>query len=226
LLNCLVKITLMKNVAILFFVFSMSIGLLSLIFPNKSPKNTILTSTFNQAQSCVYTYVLEAKKGLFTVSLLPNQTIKSPFNTTATAQVTLKVPTGNFKVTNLQNLIEGVAFAENGRSNTPTEAPKFDYIVFGLTSIGTRNITYTKDTKIPLFSFTNSGECSGNPIYLMDNFNDPFYPPNSQKANVSQQITVAQTGSDLSIVCNDGQAISDCGEKLKRKKRRGNKTRP
>jgi len=75
LLNCLVKITLMKNVAILFFVFSMSIGLLSLIFPNKSPKNTILTSTFNQAQSCVYTYVLEAKKGLFTVSLLPNQTI-------------------------------------------------------------------------------------------------------------------------------------------------------
>jgi len=211
----------MKNLATRFFILCLSLGMLSLIIPSNTKRNTLLKSALNQPQSCVYTYILEAKKGIFTVSLLPNQTIKSPFNTTATAQVTLKVPTGNFKVNNLKNLIEGVEFSENGRSNAPKEAPKFDYIVFGLTSIGTRNITYTKNTKIPLFSFTNSGECTGAPIYLMDNFNDPFYPPNSQKANVSQQITVAQTGSDLSIICNDGQPISDCGEKLKRKKKRG-----
>ncbi len=210
----------MKNLAILFLIVPLSLGMLSLTFPNQSQKNIVSTTALNQPQSCVYTYILEAKKGVFTISLLPNQTIKSPFNTTATAQVTLKVPTGIFQVANLENLIAGVEFTENGRSNAPTEAPKFDYIVFGLTSIGTRNITYTKDTKIPLFSFTNSGACMGAPIYLMDNFNDPFYPPNSQKANVSQQITVAQTGSDLSIICNDGQAISDCGEKFKKKKNR------
>lgn len=184
---------------------------------------TMETAHIPSKNGCVYTYVLEAQKGLFTVSLLPNQTIKTPFNTTATAQVTLKVPTGSFQVANLQNLIEGVEFNENGRSNAPSEAPKFDYIVFGLTSIGTRNITYTKDTKIPLFSFENSGECTGDLLYLMENFNDPFYPPNSQKANVSQQITVAQTGSDLSIICNDSRAISDCGEKVKKKRR--NKTK-
>ncbi|MFK7983951.1 MAG: hypothetical protein AB8G86_28500 [Saprospiraceae bacterium] len=210
----------MKNLAVPFFIISLSLGMLSLTFPINSQKNIASTIAFNQPQNCVYTYILEAKKGLFTISLLPNQTIKTPFNTTATAQITLKVSTGSFQVANLENLIEGVEFTENGRSNAPTEAPKFDYIVFGLTSIGTRNITYTKDTKIPLFSFTNSGECTGAPIYLMDNFNDPFYLLNSQKANVSQQITVAQTGSDLSIICNDGQAISDCGEKLKRGKKR------
>ena len=210
----------MKNLAIRFCILSLSISVLSFTIPIKPQKNTILTSKIPQPENCVYTYILEAKKGLFTVSLLPNQTIKSPFNTTATAQVTLKVPTGNFKVANLKNLIEGVQFSENGRSNAPTEAPEFDYIVFGLTSIGTRNINYTKDTKIPLFSFINSGACNGVPIYLMDNFKDPFYPPNSQRANVSQQITVAQTGSDISIICNGGQAISDCGEKLKRKKKR------
>lgn len=215
----------MRNLTTLFFILCLSLGMLSHAPPNKLQKNTAIKLAFDAPENCVYTYLLEAKKGVFTVSLLPNQSIKAPFNTTATAQVTLKVPTGNFQVENLQNLVTGVEFAKNGRSNAPVEAPKFDYIVFGLTSIGTRSITYTKDTKIPLFSFENSGECTGAPIYLMDNFNDPFYPPNSAKANVSQQITVAQTGSDLSIICNDGQAISDCGEKLKRRKKRKHKTR-
>ncbi len=211
---------LMKNLATLSFVLLFAMSALSLTFPTESQKRTTDKLSTDYPQNCVYTYVLEAQKGVFTVSLLSNQTIKSPFNTTATAQVTLKVPTGGFQVANLKNLIEGVEFNENGRSNAPSEAPTFDYIVFGLASIGTRNITYTKDTKIPLFSFENSGECTGNLIYLMENYSDPFYPPNSQKANVSQQITVAQTGSDLSIICNDSRAISDCGEKLKRRKKR------
>jgi len=192
--------------------------------PIELPENIDAKASNNQPQNCVYTYVLEAKKGLFTISLLSDQTITAPFNTTATAQVTLKVPTGSFQVANLKNLIEGVEFNENGRSNTPSEAPKYDYIVFGLASIGTRNITYTAGEKIPLFSFENSGACKGEAIYLMNNFSDPFYPPNSQKANVSQQITVAQTGSDLSIVCIDYQAISDCGEKLKKNKKRKRKS--
>ena len=75
----------MKNLAILFFISSLALGMLSLTFPHKSQKNIVSATTFNQPQSCVYTYVLEAKKGLFTVSLLPNQTIKSP-----SARLTLK----------------------------------------------------------------------------------------------------------------------------------------
>ena len=207
----------MKSLATLSFIF---LQVLTTLNPVESPENIDSNSTNNQPQNCVYTYVLEAKKGLFTISLLADQTITAPFNTTATAQVTLKVPTGSFQVANLENLIEGVEFNENGRSNTPSEAPKYDYIVFGLASIGTRNITYTAGEKIPLFSFENSGECTGAPIFLMNNFSDPFYPPNSQKANVSQQITVAQTGSDLYIVCVDYQPISDCGEKLKKRRKR------
>lgn len=215
----------MKNLVTLPFILFLAISTLAPTLPMGSLKSTTGNLSTNHPQSCVYTYVLEAQKGLFTVSLLSNQTISAPFNTTATAQITLKVPTGSFQVANLQNLIEGVEFNENGRSNAPSEAPTFDYIVFGLTSIGTRNITYTKDTKIPLFSFENSGECTGSLIYLMENYSDSFYPPNSQKANVSQQITVAQTGSDLSIICNDSRAISDCGEKLKKKKKKKRKNK-
>lgn len=168
-------------------------------------------------EDCVYTYILEAKNGQFTVSLLSNQTINPPYHTTATAQVTLKVPTGNFEITNLENLIEGVEFSQNGRSNAPNEDSAYDYIVFGLASFGTRNIRYQKDGIIPLFSFENGGACTGNPVLLMENFTDPFYPPNSERANVSQQITVAKTGADLSIVCINNNAVSDCGEKLSKK---------
>lgn len=210
----------MKSLVTLLFILCHTLWTPNLASPIESKKIIDLVSLPTQSENCVYTYVLEAKKGLFTVYLLSNQTIAAPFNTTATAQVTLKVPTGNFKVANLENLIEGVEFNENGRSNAPSEAPKYDYIVFGLASIGTRNMTYTEGEKIPLFSFENSGECSGGAVSLMNNFSDSFYPPNSQKANVSQQITVAQTGSDLSIVCIDGPRISDCGEKLKKRRKR------
>ncbi|MEM1121566.1 MAG: hypothetical protein AAGJ18_14040 [Bacteroidota bacterium] len=185
--------------------------LVSAIFAEKS----------NATESnCVYTYVLEAKDGAFVVSLLSNKTIEVPFNTTATAQVTLKVPTGSFKVNNLKNLVEGVEFSQNGQSIAPEEAPDYDYIVFGLASLGTRRLTYTAGEKLPLFSFENSGKCTGNLIELMENFTDPFYPPNKAKANVSQQITVAATGSDMSIVCIDQPLISDCGKIMKKKRRK------
>lgn len=164
--------------------------------------------------NCVYTYMLEAENGIFTISLLPDTTVTSPLNTTVTAQVTLKVPTGGFLVDNFQNLLDGVLFQENGRSTAPSEAPEFDYIVFGLTTLGTRNIPFEKGVKVPLFSFENSGTSTGKQVFLIENFTDPFYPPNSEDDNVGQQITVALTGSDLTIICVDHEQIIDNGETL------------
>ncbi len=167
-----------------------------------------------QNTDCKYTYVLDANNGVFTVSVISEQTIPVPQNTTSTAQVTLKVPTGSFEVTNFQSLTPGASFEQNSRSNAPMEAPEFDYIVFGLTTLGTRTIEYTAGVKIPLFSFENGGTCTGNQVLFMENFVDPFYPPNSENANANQQITVAATGSDLTIICNNSNEISDCGEDI------------
>jgi len=167
-----------------------------------------------QNTDCKYTYVLDANNGVFTVSVIADQTIPVPQNTTSTAQVTLKVPTGSFEVTNFQSLTPGASFEQNSRSNAPQEAPDFDYIVFGLTTLGTRTIEYTAGVKIPLFSFENGGMCTGNQVFFMENFVDPFYPPNSENANANQQITVAATGSDLTIICNQNNEISDCGENI------------
>ncbi|MEM6319865.1 MAG: gliding motility-associated C-terminal domain-containing protein [Bacteroidota bacterium] len=166
-------------------------------------------------KNCVYTFVLDAQDGVFTVSLISDTTITGPLTRTPTAQVTLKVPTGSFEVSNFTSLVDGANFQPNGRSDAPTEAPEFDYLVFGLTQAGgTQAIEYTKGVKVPLFSFENSGQCTGGQVFMMENFTDPFYPPNSQNANVSQQITVAATGSDLTIVCQESNMISDCGTNL------------
>jgi len=167
-----------------------------------------------QNTDCQYTYVLDVDNGVFTVSVISEQTIPVPQNTTSTAQVTLKVPTGGFEVTNFQSLTPGASFEQNSRSNAPMEEPTFDYIVFGLTTLGTRTIEYTAGVKIPLFSFENGGTCTGNQVLFMENFIDPFYPPNSENANANQQITVAATGSDLTIICNNSNEISDCGENI------------
>ena len=167
-----------------------------------------------QNTDCKYTYVLDGNNGVFTVSVIADQTIPVPQNTTSTAQVTLKVPTGSFEVTNFQSLTPGASFEQNSRSNAPMEAPEFDYVVFGLTTLGTRTIEYTAGVKIPLFSFENGGTCTGEKVFFMENFVDPFYPPNSENANANQQITVAATGSDLTIICNQNNEISDCGENI------------
>ena len=165
-------------------------------------------------EDCKYTYVLDADNGVFTVSVIASETIPVPQNTTATAQVTIKVPTGGFSIANFRSLVDGANFEENGRTDQPSEAPEFDYIVFGLTTLGTRAILYEAGVKIPLFTFENGGNCTDNQVFLMENFTDPFFPPNSANANVGQQITVAATGSDLSIICNESNEISDCGEDL------------
>lgn len=167
-----------------------------------------------QNTDCKYTYVLDANNGVFTVSVISDQTIPVPQNTTSTAQVTLKVPTGSFEVTNFQSLTPGASFEQNSRSNAPQEAPEFDYIVVGLTTLGTRTIEYTAGVKIPLFSFENGGTCTGDQVLFMENFTDPFYPPNSENANANQQITVAATGSDLTIICNQNNEISDYGQEI------------
>ncbi len=170
--------------------------------PDPGPGNT----------NCLYTMVLDAADGKFTISVIPTMTISVPQNTTPTALFSIKVPTGTFDVTNFESLIGGANFEVSGRTNAPVEAPEFDYISFGLTSLGTRTIEYKAGEKLALFSFENGGSCTGEQVFLVENFTDPFYGNASEW--VGQQLTVAQTGTDLSIICSDSNIISDCGEDL------------
>lgn len=125
----------------------------------------------------------------YQLSLVVNQTWEAPYNLTGTGQITIKVPHGDFDVYDLRNLQEGVDWEFNSRFNAPEEASEYDYISFGLVTLGTKGLNYKAGTEIPLFTFKNNGTCQGE-VALIDNENDPFLPPNSKQANIGNQLTV------------------------------------
>ena len=161
--------------------------------------------------ACLMTYEIEQlPDGRFLASLIPGITWTFPDNITSSAQVTVKVPTGSFQFSNLTNAIPNVVFSINSINTAPVEDPAHDYISVGLASFGTTNILYEEGVKVALFTFENSGTCTGDTISLMDNNTDPFFPPNSQNANVGQQLTVAGFGGADMPICNRYNSTPDC----------------
>lgn len=157
----------------------------------------------------------------YQVSILPEVSYASPLNITSTAQVTIKVPSGNFILTNFENLQPGVDWEANSLTQSPEEAPQYDYISFSLLSQGTSGISYEQGVEIPVFTFQNTGECGGE-ISLMNNQSDPFSPPNSRQVNVGNQITVfgaqgdAYAGivSPTPIPCNNSTNYASINKEL------------
>lgn len=131
----------------------------------------------------------------YQVSLLVQETWETPYNLTSTGQITIKVPNGDFEVYDIKNLQNDVEWTDNARFNAPEEAPEFDYISFGLTSLGTKGLKYEAGIEIPLFTFKNSGNCQGE-VALLNNESDPFLPPNSRHANIGNQLTVLGAGGN------------------------------
>ncbi|MBI5917421.1 MAG: T9SS type A sorting domain-containing protein [Bacteroidetes bacterium] len=143
----------------------------------------------------------------YAVSIIPMATYQNPQNITGTGQVTIKVPSNNFDPVDIQNHLEGMYWEANSRNNTPSEAPEFDYISFGLTIQGVAFPDYVQGVELPLFSFKNAFGCTGI-INLVDNAADPFMPPNSQSANIGNALTILGANGDAyggiagSPVCN------------------------
>ncbi len=152
------------------------------------------------------TYVLsDLGDNCYEVSLISDITWNGAERITATAQVTLLVPTGTFSITNLQSINGN--WSNNSTVIAPSENPGFDYISIGLTSLGTTDINYQTGTEESLFSFCNTG-CSET-ITLMEP-DDPFTAPNSQGINVGNQITTLGSGNVNAWKGNQGSISNVC----------------
>ena len=135
----------------------------------------------------------------YQASIIPNHTINSPENITNTGQITLKAATGTFEIADFQNL-SGI-WQFNTRINQPLEAPDYDYLIFNLIA-PMLNVTYEKGVEVGLFQFKNKNGCSGT-IELIENSVDSFWPPNSQNANIGNQLTILFYGIDNAYHEND-----------------------
>lgn len=147
----------------------------------------------------------------FCVSLIPQKSWSSPMNITSTAQVTIKVPTNSFEVQDLVSMHADITWEYNSKSIAPTEAAQFDYLSFGLSSMGTKQLEYQEGVEIPLFTFKNAKICQGG-IELMSN-NDPFKSPNSRRANVGNSITIFGAKGEA-YVGNRSQKAIPCQTEL------------
>ena len=141
-----------------------------------------------------------------------------PFNQTASAQITLKIPTGMFpniqnatttpSVTNLIRLYNNGTWSPNARVDNPPSQSGFDFISFGLTSAGTQDIEYQIGVEIPLFSFAFHGQCLGL-IELIDNANDPFI--NNGTTSPNNAITILGAGG-AAFSGNYNVGLSNCDD--------------
>ncbi len=131
----------------------------------------------------------------YTASVIPDATYQYPNNITAVGQVTIKVPTNAFDPVDIVSHLVGMNWEANARNNSPSEAPDYDYISFGLVLQGLATPEYVAGEEMPLFSFKNAYGCNeqggeSTIIYLVDNETDPFMPPNSEGSNIGNAMTI------------------------------------
>ncbi len=166
-------------------------------------------STFAQVK---FKITYEGEQQHWVVSILPEATYVAPNNITGTGQITIKVPSNRFEPVNIVNYQPTMVWEANSRSNSPEEAPEFDYISFGLINQGATAPDYTAGIETPLFSFQNEMGCTG-AVYLVDHGTDPFMPPNSQKTNIGNSLAILGAAGDAYAGNIDG-GFADCSDLL------------
>ena len=132
---------------------------------------------------------LLADNQTYLVSWLPDFTLYPGGSTTNNAQMTVKVPTGGFVFDGITSLTGNWTLQNSVIA--PAEDPAHDY--YGFTSSGIVGIVYEAGIENQMFTFRNSGTCTGT-LDIIDNATDPFMPPNSQNVNVGNLVTILGLG--------------------------------
>ncbi len=142
----------------------------------------------------------------YQVSVIPMTNWSPPQSATGSAQITLKAPSGQLSVVELQSLMG--EWSQQDPIFSPLEAPAYDYISFSLNQ-PVINQTYTFGEPVILFSFKNSQGCTK--IEIVDNQNDPFLPPNSINVNIGNAFSILGAGIGQNAYAgNSEQAVAEC----------------
>jgi len=159
----------------------------------------LLLNTINVFGQLTGQLIYVPEEARYLVSVVPNQSLSAPQNITNTGQITLKVTSESLDMSSIVSINGNWTHAATIKS--PVEAPTYDYYVFILEALLT-NPTIAEGLSIPLFSFSNKGDCQGS-IELVKNYTDEFWPPNSMDANIGNQLTIVGFGSENAYEKND-----------------------
>jgi len=130
-----------------------------------------------------------AETTAYTVSMMPEKTWRSPYNKTATGQITIKATTGQFFIKDIESYVDDTKWVPSGRVTAPMESPDYDYIFFRLKTPGLAEMPFRAFKPVKLFTFTLQANCAKE-VMLVSNLYDPFMPPNSRSINIGNSLGV------------------------------------
>ena len=118
----------------------------------------------------------------YQISLVSEVDWSLPNNLTSTGQVTIKVPTLEFELTDYESVHPMLVWEYNSRVDAPDESYNLDYLSFGLKQ-ASRNFDYEAGEEVPIIRFQNSMGCT-EAVSLLDNVLDPIEITTTRRANV------------------------------------------
>jgi len=124
----------------------------------------------------------------YQISLVSDVDWSLPNNLTSTGQVTVKVPTAEFELTEFESVHPQLKWDYNARIDSPNESVDIDYLSFGLEN-ASRNFEYEAGEETPIIRFKNTRGCAGY-VSLLDNEADPIEVSTDRHANIGSQLTV------------------------------------
>lgn len=131
----------------------------------------------------------------YQVSMVSAESYEGVQNLISTAQVSVTAPTGALNPTNIESKIVGVEWEANAITEDAAQNRGTDYISFGLTTPGIRNVKFNQGGEVVLFTFENANACAGD-IALMDNATDPLFNSKNKTENHGNQMSVLGARGD------------------------------
>jgi len=148
-------------------------------------KNLINSSSSLLEDEGVQVKVELREDGKYAVLLKSTTTLQGPVNFVSNAQITITVPTGGFRIGELESLMG--RWTIGSVTISPIEAKETDYISFGLSG-GKDDFVFEEGREVTLFTFMNTGICTGEVELMIED--DPFSPPNSKNINIGNIFSI------------------------------------
>jgi hypothetical protein len=148
----------------------------------------------------------------YLVSMVAEETIPTPLNTTSNIQVVLQVPDDEvFTAGNIQSLIPGITWQDNAYSDE-LNVGLSNLLVFNMVERSTAALPFFEGLETPLFTFKNvETECVG-VLKLVENSDEAVQTAVANGYNYTQNFTVLKTrGNAFAGVLNGEVDCSNLG---------------
>ncbi len=142
--------------------------------------------------------------GKYEVTMTTDTSMGAPWNMVNGLQVTMRMPTGGFAVSNVTSQFPGAGFISQPPVVAPPENPGFDYITVSLDPTPA-TIPFVEGGTVHLFTFDNTGACVGDSIRLM-----PLDDPASGNTSYALSTFLSSAGFPAGAEICLGEAAEIC----------------